>query len=198
MTQRFDYEESCLETCYTDTTRNERQRVLVGMPQMRTGFDGLQRTAYSLPKLRKEEKGTTAKQYLNRVRRIDKEIEALLRLVQRTRESLETVTQNYDSDGAQSTKNPHKYDRLVELESLVDAKIDEQISLKAEILNTIMQLEDRRQRLVLMEYYVEMKTWEQVAVDLNYAWRHVMRLHGMALKSMQEVLDESSVQHGLS
>ena len=131
----------------------------------------------------------TAKQYLNRVRRIDKEIEALLRLVQRTRESLETVTQNYDSDGAQSTKNPHKYDRLVELESLVDAKIDEQISLKAEILNTIMQLEDRRQRLVLMEYYVEMKTWEQVAVDMNYSYMHITRIHGYALKAIQEVLN---------
>ena len=131
----------------------------------------------------------TAKQYLNRVRRIDKEIEALLRLVQRTRESLETVTQNYEADGAQSTKNPHKYDRLVELESLVDAKIDEQISLKAEILNTIMQLEDRRQRLVLMEYYVEMKTWEQVAVDMNYSYMHITRIHGYALKAIQEVLN---------
>ena len=131
----------------------------------------------------------TAKQYLNRVRRIDKEIEALLRLVQRTRESLETVTQNYDSDGAQSTKNPHKYDRLVELESLVDEKIDQQIALKAEILNTIMQLEDRRQRLVLMEYYVEMKTWEQVAVDMNYSYMHITRIHGYALKAIQEVLN---------
>lgn len=135
----------------------------------------------------------TAKQYLNRVRRIDKEISALLRLVQKTRESLETITQNYDSDGAQSTKNPHKYDRLVELESLVDQKIDEQIQMKADILCTIMQLDDRRQRLVLMEYYIEMKTWEQVAVDLGYAWRHVMRLHGMALKSLQSVLEEKSV-----
>lgn len=130
----------------------------------------------------------TAKQYLNRVRRIDKEIEALLRLVQRTRESLETVTQNYDSDGAQSTKNPHKYDRLVELESLVDEKIDQQIALKAEILNTIMQLEDRRQRLVLMEYYVEMKTWEQVAVDMNYSYMHITRIHGYALKEVQKIL----------
>ena len=131
----------------------------------------------------------TAKQYLNRVRRIDKEIEALLRLVQRTRESLETTTQNYNSDGAQSTKNPHKYDRLVELESLVDAKIDEQISMKAEILTTIMKLDDRRQRLVLMEYYVEMKTFEQVAVDLNYSWRQIMNIHKYALKSVQEVLN---------
>ena len=132
---------------------------------------------------------TTAKQYLNRVRRIDKEIEALLRLVQRTRESLETVTQNYDSDGAQSTKNPHKYDRLVELESLVDEKIDQQIALKAEILNTIMQLEDRRQRLVLMEYYVEMKTFEQVAVDIHYSWRQIMNIHARALKEVQKIIE---------
>ena len=110
-------------------------------------------------------------------------------MVQRTRESLETVTQNYDSDGAQSTKNPHKYDRLVELESLVDAKIDKQIALKAEILNTIMQLEDRRQRLVLMEYYVEMKTFEQVAVDMNYSWRQIMNIHGHALKEVQRTLE---------
>ena len=130
----------------------------------------------------------TAKQYLNRVRRIDKEIEALLRLVQRTRESLESVTQNYEADGAQSTKNPHKYDRLVELESLVDAKIGEQISMKAEILCTIMKLNDRRQRLVLMEYYVEMKTWEQVAVDLNYSYMHITRIHGYALKEVQKLI----------
>ena len=108
--------------------------------------------------------------------------------MQRTRESLETVTQNYDSDGAQSTKNPHKYDRLVELESLVDAKIDEQISMKAEILNTIMQLEDRRQRLVLMEYYIEMKTFEQVAVDIHYSWRQIMNIHGHALKAVEQLI----------
>lgn len=131
----------------------------------------------------------TAKQYLNRVRRIDKEIAALLRLVQSTRESLENTTQNYSSDGAQSTKNPHKFDRLVELESLVDSKIDEQIALKAEILGTIMQLEDRRQRLVLMEYYVEMKTWEQVAVDLNYSYMHITRIHGYALKEVERCLN---------
>ena len=130
----------------------------------------------------------TAKQYLNRVRRIDKEIEALLRLVQRTRESLETTTQNYEADGAQSTKNPHKYDRLVELESLVDAKIDEQISMKAEILATIMQLHDRRQRLVLMEYYVEMKTFEEIAVDIHYSWKQTHRIHARALKAIEEVL----------
>lgn len=132
---------------------------------------------------------TTAKQYLNRVRRIDKEITALLRLVQQTRESLESITQNYDSDGAQTTANPHRFDRLVELEALVDSKIDEQIALKSEILETITRLKDRRQRLVLIEYYLEMKTWEQVAVDLNYSYMHITRLHGYALKEIQKVIN---------
>lgn len=130
----------------------------------------------------------TAKQYLNRVRRIDKEISALLRLVQKTRESLLTVTQNYDSDGAQSTQNPHKYDRLIELESLVDTKIDEQISMKAEILDTIMKLDDRRQRLVLMEYYIEMKTFEEIAVDIHYSWKQTHRIHARALRAIDEIL----------
>ena len=72
---------------------------------------------------------------------------------------------------------------------MVDAKIDEQIAMKAEILNTIMQLDDRRQRLVLMEYYVEMKTWEQVAVDLNYSYMHITRIHGYALKEVERCLN---------
>ena len=110
-------------------------------------------------------------------------------MVQSTRESLESITQNYNSDGAQSTKNPHKFDRLVELESLVDAKIDEQIALKAEILETIMKLPDRRHRLILMEYYIEMKTFEQVAVDMNYSWRQIMNIHGHALKEVQRTLE---------
>lgn len=126
---------------------------------------------------------------MNRVRRIDKEITALLRLVQSTRESLESITQNYNSDGAQVTKDPHKFDRLIELEALVDSKVDEQIELKAEILRTIMQLDDRRQRLVLMEYYIEMKTFEQVAVDLHYSWRQIMNIHGHALKEVQRTLE---------
>lgn len=131
----------------------------------------------------------TAKQYMNRVRKIDREIEALLHLSESTRESLESITQNYEADGAQSTKNPHKYDRLVELDDLINQKINEQIALKAEILKTILKLNDRRHRLVLIEYYLNCKTWEQVAVDIHYSWRQTMNLHGNALQEIQKILN---------
>lgn len=131
----------------------------------------------------------TAKQYLNRARRIDKEIDALLRLVQTTRESLESVTQNYDSDGATGTKNPHKFDRLVELESLVDSKVDELIALKTDILDTISKLKDNRQRILLTKYYLQMLTWEQVAVDMDYSFQHTMRMHGYALREIERIIN---------
>lgn len=130
----------------------------------------------------------TAKQYLNRARRIDSEINTLLELVQTTRESMESITQNYDRDGSQSSKNPHKFDRLVELESQVDQKIDELIALKAEILATISKLADNRQRIALTKYYLEMKTWEQIAVDMNYSWRQIMNIHGNALIEIQKII----------
>lgn len=132
----------------------------------------------------------TAKQYMNRARRVDSEIESLTKLVQKTRESLESITQSYTGDIIQSTKNPHKYDRLVELESLVDEKIAEQIKIKEETLETISQLKDRRQREVLIGYYLNMNTWEQVAVDMHYSYMHITRLHGYALKGVEAIINK--------
>lgn len=130
----------------------------------------------------------TAKQWLNRARRIDREIRTLEGVITSTRERLESVTQSYSGDGAQSNKDPHKFDRLVELESMVNEKINEQIQIKTEILEAISQIRDRRQRIVLTEYYLNMKTWEQVAVEINYSWRQVMNIHGRALQEMQRII----------
>lgn len=131
----------------------------------------------------------TAKQYMNRVRRVDKEITALENLLQKTRDTLENTTQKYDSDGSQSTKDPHKFDRLMELESLIDQKISEQLVLKAETLETIGKVRDRTQRIVLTEYYLNMKTWEQVAVNINYSYQHTHRIHGHALQEVNRIIN---------
>lgn len=129
----------------------------------------------------------TAKQWLGRARNIDHEIDNLIREKQRTKDRLTKITQSYESDGAQMTKDPHKFDRLAELENEIDQQVDELVETKREIMAVIKQLPDRRQRLVLMSYYIDGKTWEQTAVDLHYSYMHVMRLHGYALKEMESV-----------
>ena len=129
----------------------------------------------------------TAKQWLGRARNIDHEIDNLIREKQRTKDRLTKITQSYESDGAQMTKDPHKFDRLAELENEIDQQVDELVETKREIIAVIKQLPDRRQRLVLMSYYIGGKTWEQTAVDLHYSYMHVMRLHGYALKDVENI-----------
>lgn len=100
-----------------------------------------------------------------------------------------SITQNYDSDGAQSSKDPHKFDALVELEDKLDAKIDELYRIKNEILDTIFRLDDPRERMVLKGRYVDMKTWEQIAVEMSYSYMQVTRIHGYALNSIKDVIE---------
>lgn len=99
-----------------------------------------------------------------------------------------SITQNYDSDGTQSSKDPHKFDALVELEDRIDRKIDELYQVKNEIFDVIEQLPDSRERIALRVYYIDMKSWEQVAVDLNYTWRQTMRIRKTALERVEQII----------
>lgn len=126
----------------------------------------------------------TAKQFLSRGRWIEREITALMRTRDETRDRLTHITQNYDGDGAQSTKDPHKFDALVELEYKLDERIDELCAVKTEILDAIGKLEDSRERLALQLYYIDMKSWEQVAVELHYSWRQTMYIRKQAINNI--------------
>lgn len=130
----------------------------------------------------------TAKQFLSRGRWLAREINALLRTRDETRDRLTHITQNYDSDGAQSTKDPHKFDSLVELECKLDTMIDELYAVKSEILDAISKLTDTRERIALRAYYIDMRTWEEVAVELHYTWRQTMNIKKKAYRHIEEII----------
>ena len=130
----------------------------------------------------------TAKQFLSRGRWIEREISALMRTRDETRDRLTHITQSYDGDGAQSTKDPHKFDALVELEYKLDERIDALCAAKTEILDTIQQLTDSRERIALQLYYIDMKTWEEVCVELHYSWRQTMYIRKQAIKHVDEII----------
>ena len=129
-----------------------------------------------------------AKQFLSRGRWIEREITSLIRTRDETRDRLMHITQNYDGDGAQSTKDPHKFDALVELEYKLDERIDELCAVKTEILDAIGKLEDSRERLALQLYYIDMKSWEQVCVELHYSWRQTMYIRKQAIKNVDAII----------
>lgn len=120
-----------------------------------------------------EKEKLNALKWLGRARGIDREIDTLLAAKDEAREQLTKITQSYQSDGAQTTKDPHKFDRLVELESIIDEKVDELVNVKTEILAEINKIESGKQRTVLVDYYVRCMTFEEIAVATGRSFRNV-------------------------
>lgn len=128
---------------------------------------------------------TDVKSWLNRARRLDDEINTLLGVRQAVHDRLVSITQNYDSDGAQSTKDPHKYDKLVEIDGNIDQRIDQLIQIRQEIFQTIQMIDDSRYRQILESRYIAGWTWERIAVSINYSYKQTIRLHGFALRAIE-------------
>ena len=126
----------------------------------------------------------TTKEWLSRATNIDKEIGRLLREKRAAWDRAVSVTSRLNANCVTGTKDPHKYDTLVAYENLIDAKMDELYAIKQEILIAIDRVQNDTLKALLLERYINGKKWEQIAIDLNYSWRQIIRLHGQALQEI--------------
>ena len=55
------------------------------------------------------------------------------------------------------------------------------------ITRKIESMENEQYKQILFNRYVESETWEKIAVDMNYSFRHILRLHGEALKAYEKM-----------
>lgn len=63
---------------------------------------------------------------------------------------------------------------------------------RKEIAHVIDSVQNTRLRELLTERYINGKTWEQVAVQMNYSYVHIVhRLHPAALRAVQEILTQN-------
>lgn len=132
----------------------------------------------------------TAKEWLMRGWRIDREITALERTRRETWERLTSMTPTYAGEAVQREGDPHKFDRLAELDATINRRIDQLVDTKQEIIDVIAQVPDSRYRTLLTERYTAFKTWEQIAVDMNYSFRWTMRVHGQALLAIAPIIEK--------
>lgn len=73
----------------------------------------------------------------------------------------------------------------MELEAKYKETVKKLAEQMAEIEDAIQVLEPRERTIIRLHYFQGL-TWEQVAVETGYTWRHVHRLHGKALERLQE------------
>lgn len=83
----------------------------------------------------------------------------------------------------------NKADRYMELCEEVEAQLDELNRIRTEILHAIREVQDCTLATLLVEYYVNGKTWDQVAQCIHYSYIDtVKRKHLAALQAVEQVI----------
>ena len=130
----------------------------------------------------------TAKEWLNRGRYLDREIDQLLEDQQNALNLACGTAVSYGGEKVQTSKKnvtERRFIAYADYSAKIDNRIDELYAIKTEIKAAINKLDDPLLRALLIARYVNMKTWEQIAEDLNYDLRWIYRLHGKALRAIE-------------
>lgn len=72
---------------------------------------------------------------------------------------------------------------LADLREELKKQLQKALALQLGIEQAIKALPEREKYLIRARY-VEQKRWEQIAVDMNYKWAQVHRIHAGALKML--------------
>ena len=133
----------------------------------------------------------SAKDFLNRIRHIDIMIDCKCEQIASLRELLTGGAIRYDKDKVQSSVSDTMSDtisKIIELEEKVNADIDLLVDYKTQARELIEQLPSDVEKVILYKRYFDNKSFEQISVECNYSWRHTCRLHGMALASLNKIM----------
>ena len=101
---------------------------------------------------------------------------------------------DYSADRIQTTPKNKLEEAAIRLSDCME-ELDEKISeVSLEIddrISSIERLSDEIHRNVLFKRYAEDKTFEQISVELGYAYNYTCNIHGDALKELSKVLNFS-------
>ena len=132
----------------------------------------------------------TAKEYLRQARTLDIEINCKQEELHQLRLKATGVQAVVISERVQSSHENSSnqiIDKILDLQREINAEICKLIELKADIRKEINKVNNAILRTVLTEYYLNVKTWANIAEKYSYTERNIHYLHGCALKEFSAV-----------
>ena len=136
-----------------------------------------------------------AKKYLRQIEILDHRIMTKTEERQRILDMLLRITpvmRDTTSGGASGhDKMENGVVKLTAYEEEISADIERLIALKREISAVIDLVENPKRRAVLRFRYINYKSFEQIAVDMDMSYRNICYIHGKALRDVGKILEEN-------
>ena len=131
----------------------------------------------------------TAKEYLGQAYRLDQRINSKLEQVMSLRDLTTKATATMSDMPGGGSRNVYRMQdiigKIIDLENEINQDIDALVDLKREMVATIKAVADPECQTLLELRFLCFKTWEQIAVDMQYSTRNIYKLHDRAIKEIK-------------
>ena len=131
----------------------------------------------------------TAKEYIGQAYRLDQRINSKLEQVMSLRDLTTKATATMSDMPGGGSRNVYRMQdiigKIIDLEDEINQDIDALVDLKREMVATIKAVADPECQTLLELRYLCFKTWEQIAVDMQYSTRNIYKLHDRAIKEIK-------------
>lgn len=131
-------------------------------------------------------------EYLLQVKDSETRVDDLLEERARLKALREKITSSWSVDRVSGT---HKQDKIGDItvkiekiEAQLDIAVDFFVDKEREVRGVIDQVKNRDYGRILRKRYLNYKTWEQIACEMNFSYQWVCELHKRALKAVESVL----------
>ena len=134
-----------------------------------------------------------AKEYLKRIKLLDIKIKNKSLEIEDIENKMKGVTGiSYDEKISSSSNNKSPQEKMIykylAYKEELQENINELTEHKKQAMSLIDKIENAEYIDVLYKRYFQYMKWEQIAVDMNYTYRGILKIHGKALQIFDKVL----------
>lgn len=130
------------------------------------------------------------KEYLQQIGRYDRLINNKLVELAQYRSMACSVSAVKNDERVQSSPSYDTMDKIVskieQMENEIDMLVDRYIDNKRIIISQIDSMSDEMTYQILFSRYIEQKTFEKMAIEMNYCYKQIIRRHGKALQEFEQ------------
>ncbi len=131
----------------------------------------------------------TPKEYLSQYGAIERNIRRMEEEKEQCRRRAMRITPGYEpviaDSGGVSDPVGRAVEQMERWEKRIIAEIDRLVDLREEIEAVIADVPNAVQRELLERRYIQLQSLEKIAVEMNYSYVHVKRIHGRALQQIR-------------
>lgn len=135
----------------------------------------------------------TAREYLERLRTVDREINAMLDYKQELLERATSIKSMPDGVCVQTSTSSRVEAAAIKLADYgeeINLCVDRLVDSKRDAKRLIDMLQDSRFRSILSYRYLYDWPWEKIMGQMHFESSHMFRLHGYALLEFENVYDK--------